>query len=445
MLKVKNIVASLDLIGHPIQASFQGKYVQPTFFGGILSTVLLTISCIALWFFGKELVLREKPIIRSYTQIDQDLVAPISEFPAIFSVWSESGPNVTLEENFDKEFKFSGDILSFVRIDNGPIFPTITPFPVVRCSRTIMGEVGADHYIALGVELKDFLCMDLRGIPEEERIIAKSFTAPGNKSIRLYVDLCDPEKVANCGTLFKKYGDLRLNTAFIDSFADISNFSKPVEPFLNNFAFPFQQNQQVDTKYSAYLNTIITDEGSIFSSVKEEKFTTIENYERNFVSFNKTSRRLASLSIGINVKENIIERQYLKVQELLANMGGFVKGITFICKVLNLGNGDVSLFNKVMELKKNVKKRKIPIGKTESEIDISAINVKQEELNVSKSYSLWDFYKNILTCKFKQNTLMKNKALKYLDLVEMIKLKQKVKQIEEKEVPQAKRNNFVSK
>ena len=65
----------------------------------------------------------------------------------------------------------------------------------------------------------------------------------------------------------------------------------------------------------------------------------------------------------LNIKENYTEWQYLKVQEFLANIGGFFKGILFITNMANYFNSFTSVINQIaiIEGKHNEKvNKKIP-------------------------------------------------------------------------------------
>ena len=345
---------------------------------------------------------------RTYPRVDPNLSLETSKFPVVFSILTKSGQYLTNSDEVRNDFKIYAELLKFRVNEQGLNIPLIEIIPVVPCSRTIIGDYFSEKFNEIGFNINDYFCMDMTSIPAEERYIAKALGSPGNNFISVFLKMCDPSKVQNCGKTFEKYGSLMMSVSFLDKFIDISSFSNPIQEGMLHYTVPLSNKMEATIQFNINNNVLVTDKGYIFSSIQESNFVSIDNFERNYTGFNEKSRELILLTFNLNTKETYIERQYLKIQELMANMGGFLKVVMFICKVLNHFNSEVTLINEVEQIEYIAAKKynqiiqnqnylSQPLEKSSSD---SKVTIQSKHKVEAKSIGLCDFIKNMLTCKF---------------------------------------------
>ena len=437
MDKTKTALKSIDFIGSEIKPTFKGSNTVSTVLGGLLSGVLIIILLAAFFFFGKEMIFRESPITQSYSRINKDLSIPYSMIPVTFSIWSRTGINLTLDPAFESEFSYIGEIFYFTLDNQGNSIPGVISVPFVRCSKEIMGKETAEKFMSYGYDVAHTHCIDISSVPEEDRHIAKSFGVDGSKIIRMFIKFCNPEKAKTCGWSFKEHGNLVLSVEMIDKFVDITDFSNPIKEDLLSFQMPISNGMESNMVISTSKNFLLTDDGYIFSSVKEELYYTINNNERNFSTMSNTARTVAKIRMAVNTKENLIKRSYLKAQELIANLGGFLKGIMFLSKLINFANSDVTLINEITEISRRKKlQTSIPLRinvRAASTSRNNSVAPIKEDISVSPcKITFCEYLRNMICGKLNENMKLKQEAIKCLDMIELIRQRLKIEDIEEK-------------
>lgn len=441
METIKKLLKKIDFIGHELKPSIAGNSIIATAIGGCLSIILILTSIAALIFFGQELIMREKPLARTYSRVDATLSQETSKFPIAFGVFSNSGINLSNSEEVRNDFKLYADILSFRINEQGKNLASLKTFPVVLCSSSIVGEEFSNKMTANGFDVNNFFCMDLSSLPPEDRRVSQVNGTPGSNTIRVYFNMCDPAKVKNCGKTYEKYESIYVTASFFDKFIDLKSFSDPIKENMINHTVPVSKKFEAMVRFKINNNVLITDEGYIFSSLDEKTFVSIDNYERNFTDLNEITRTIAILEFQANTKETITERAYLKIQELMANMGGFIKGIMLISKIINTFNADISFINHVKEIEFNVARKNnlnVRFRRNENPVAIkkqseeSNVNIQPENNDELKLIGFCAFLWNYFKCKFKANSTLKQKALLCLELEEMIKQREDVRKLNQR-------------
>ena len=386
------------------------------------------------------MIFREKPVARTYPRIDKFLSHETSKFPVVFGIYTKSGLNISTSEDVRNDFKLYADLMMFRINDQDQNRASLKIFPVVPCSRTLIGDEFSDKLKENGTNVNNFFCMDMASIPAEDRYIAQVIGTPGSNTIRVFVNMCDPDKVPNCGKTFEKYGTLSISVTFFDKFINLSSFSNPIQENMLNYTAPLSNKMEATIKFNINNNVLVTDEGYIFSSIQETTFVSVDNFERNYTDLKEKSRSVMILSFNANIKETYTERQYLKIQELMANMGGFLKGIMMCCKILNHFNSEVTLINQIKQIEYSVGKKnkqnirfQTSLNQTikKSSVD-SRINIQSENKDEICLIGLCDYLRNMLICKIKENTYLKQNALSCLDIEMMLKQREMVSELKQK-------------
>lgn len=440
MEKSKTVLKEIDFIGAQLNPTFNRRNVISTAMGGFISAIILVTMIVATGFFGQELFYRQKALVRSYSKINNDSAVYTEEFSLSFSLWTRNGILLNMHPDILSEIKISGVFFGFKLNDQGIAEPFVKPFPITFCTLETIGKEGAELLKQSGFDIRYLWCMDLSGIPSEDRRVAQVLGTPGSSTININIHKCDSALTPKCGSFMKEYGNLNFVIGIVDKFIDVSDFANPVKTRLKNYITPISDSIEANMKIAIGRNFLLSDVGYIFSEEQNENFISFDNYERNFSSVNTTTKQLLYMEFLANTIESYTERQYLKVQEFLANMGGFFKGILFVANLINYPNAYTSLVNQIANVEsKHAQEiiQKIPfrIKKHDENPRVaeeSAAEIASEIPKNVMNFSVWEFLKNILCCKWKQNANLKNNSLMCLDLQEMIRQKMLVCSLMEK-------------
>ena len=428
MNKSKSVLKKIDFIGANLTPTFDHNTIVSTAQGGFISALILIIMVTATGFFGQELFYRQKALVRNYSRVNAESSVDTKEFPLLFSLWTNDGINLTTLPGIASEFYISGFSFFFELNDQGYSEASVLLFPVVICTPELIGKETADYYKNVGFDISHFWCMDLSSIPEEKRRVAKVIGTPGSFTLNITIHMCNNATTPNCGWIMRKHGNLQFVISFIDRFVDISSFDNPVQTKLDNYIILMSSQLESNMKVSISRNFLLSDVGYIFSEQREEQYTSFYNFERNFSSLNETTKQVLSVEFFADTKENYIERQYLKIQEFLANMGGFFKGILFLANFVNYPNSFTSIINQIKVAEnKHVSEvnNKIPfknkVSRENPRINESEQEMAREIPPNEERLSICTFLKRVLCCKLKEITTLRNNSMVCLDLQEMIR------------------------
>ena len=160
-------------------------------------------------------------------------------------------------------------------------------------------------------------------------------------------------------------------------------------------------------------------------------------FDREVAEFSKSTRILSNVTFFTDTKEVFTERQYIKVQEVLANLGGFLKALLFLAETINNVNSKVSLFNSIYELNYKLEKKGAEANirfniKHHSVNNQSHTQLEQANVEKFEPINLSTYLKHLLCFRFKEISKIKEEALRCIDIDELLKARVNFKSLEKK-------------
>ena len=151
----------------------------------------------------------------------------------------------------------------------------------------------------------------------------------------IYVDLIEcknSSKKKDC--LPKEEIDYYLNGTFIAiAFQEITidpkNYKQPNQPIISEYYTTISHNYFKEIHMYFKEVEVITDEGYLFENRKSKKFTQFADV-RDMISFKINSESFAEISIKVYHKSDMYSRNYIDLETVVADIGGFVKFISMI-------------------------------------------------------------------------------------------------------------------
>ena len=114
------------------------------------------------------------------------------------------------------------------------------------------------------------------------------------------------------------------------------NYKNPNKPCLNEFYTSISHNYYKEIHL--YLKKLIlkTDNGFIFENINEKKFIQLD-YSNDMISFKQNNKHsnFMEISIKYSDKNEEIHRSYLKVQNVISQIGGFINSIYTTFSLIN--------------------------------------------------------------------------------------------------------------
>jgi hypothetical protein len=387
-----------DCFGSNINLTFRNSTTSKTCFGALLSIIASAFSIFAIYYFGMDIISKSKPISRFSKELQEESKIPFKEFPVMmqfvnplnevieeldrYIVFRPILYSITLnkdtgKQNFelsylfiekcDADKHFFGVYKEFV-MDRKNNFPTDTSWCLNP--RKIQYSNGT-------VEERD----DLYFMNEWGGTHAKFFTA--------FFDICKSEKYPerNCKPIEEiknVFSEVYNQIYFVDKFINLSNYTNPYSMYTYTFATQMVYGSTKSNFFRIKNIEIETDYGYVLEEIKKTYSFQLDSI-RNDMSINEDM--IMMLTLESPKLSDRYYRRYVKVQDLVANVGGLIKSIfligSFICEYYSNSFLYFYISNKLITINKN--------NYHYEKIELKSINTSAKKdftkiLSVSNSY-----------------------------------------------------------
>ena len=331
----KSKITDFDLLGITPHLYFRGKEKQGSFFGFFLTLVLLVFTILCFFYFGQNLFYRTHSLVTSsdkFVTFPEKKIIDPETFPIALEINDPPGNKYFTENNMIKA-KISQ--FTFQRI-NGTQELTIQNYPMEICT--------ASHFSKLDNNIQSyFLTKNLTKyfcIPKNLKNLTMqgSFDQDLYQNIKLSFSICDNKTMENTclsrEEIAKQINIGYVGVYFVDSSFDSNDFERPFKETPKEFFTNFVLNSQKSINILFKNSYVETDEGIIFQNNRLEKTLTSDGFqEYNFMTPND---EFIMIYLRIRQEEIYYTRIYSKLQELLAQIGGFINIFWIFLSILNL-------------------------------------------------------------------------------------------------------------
>jgi hypothetical protein len=346
----KNILEAQDYFGQNLQFKFNGKDKFKTPFG-ILISVIINLLCLSLLInLSFELLGRSNPYVNA-VNLRENL-----------------SPNMTLNtEDFffgiriaDKYFSVIRDpsIVQFnpqysltIANETG-IYSANIPIQTTNCSEYFyMFEkynMTADYYA------NDFpyaYCLNRTNFGTD-MVLGGKFGSPFYGNLDLTFNKCKNNTKSNITCKSAEEIDEALSGAWleiasINRYIDIYDFEKPIKQFVDSF-YNVIDPKLTKVMYAYYNNVIVnTDRGFIFTEKKDES-SFQSDYMFNDINMLNTDETVYHVYILSSFSKHIFYRQYMKLQNLLASVGGILKSLLLIGTIITTHINQAKMYESII-------------------------------------------------------------------------------------------------
>lgn len=326
---MSKILKDIDMYGLEYKLTVRERESAQTIFGGILSLITYIGIVLSVWFLGNDIIYRTQPNTLKETILSE--TAPIinlnrNNYPLAFYI-SDIDGNIYQNETI---ISIYAQLEIYKYDENKTLVYNYEQLNLVKCNETHHPEVtGYSARFFEGAWCIDNQNITLQGL----------WSDSVSHQLAVYAVLCDfdkyPDLCASKQDIYNQLSYLSLNMIVIERALTLTNYTNPLSKYALQVV---KQAVQNFTKYSYYYinnQSIVTDSGFIGSSTEIQYFMQIgflssDSYDRidgykQVVGFYISSN---------NISDNYI-RSYVKIADLLGDIGGIFQAIAIFFSFIN--------------------------------------------------------------------------------------------------------------
>ena len=365
-------VINLYGIGFPLRYKKDEKY--QTVFGIILSILTIFFIILILILFGADVLYRTGySIVTNYLPIKKKTIIDFSKRP--FMIGFASNGKIT-------QIDFSYISISFERNVHNAYLDDDGIYQLERISNSIELEYCdiTKHYIGQNdfmykFNYSNYLCP----IPNQNLNFGGRFgdNINGYDLLEIHLNKCSNTTNNNINCKSEEIIDKFLDNSYLEMVylsesVDHSNISYPFIQNLRNQLY-IVAKEHVKRYYQYFqIASYSSDTGLIFDNIQKYEFAETNNLFLDFVKDEEqnfyTSSALLEIALTSTDQTTIYERKYVKVQNVLGNIGGFINVLyvffQFITSYFTKKTMIVDVTNKIIiQDNKNIPIVKVPFTK----------------------------------------------------------------------------------
>jgi hypothetical protein len=327
-----------DIFGVEPKLLYNNSSKHTTVLGGILSILVGITFALGFYAFGKEIFLKELPTTIFSNEYRTS--------PERFNLTQDKFNFFIGVQNTDTEYYIDPSIVSVkvalekytkVKSANGDVsfkFDSVK-FDTEPCDlERHFGNLG---HLFKDQPLKQLLCVDPKAY--KQIFIEGTFGQDTFSYIQVQLSACENSTIPGSPVCkseehIKKVlagGFFVLNV--IDTIYNPKNYSSVNEYILRNYFTTMSNNYFKE--YTFYYKNVdyVTDRGFLIQDEVIEKFLSLEN-ERELIDLRISPKFFFVANIRLSYFKDKHLRRYVKIQEVVAQIGGLIKGIILFIQIL---------------------------------------------------------------------------------------------------------------
>ena len=390
MSRITNFFRSFDLFGIRPSVYFRGRLKSGTGFGFCLTILLLTFTAICFGYFGQDLYYRLDPSLRyheSYYATPEKITLDPELSPIIIELNSPFGDKYYTSSNL---LTVNVSQLTIAKSGNDTTV-IFDDYPMEICNPSYFTKLDPDtQSYFLNKHLSDYYC-----IPRylKNLTMVGAFDQDLFQTIKFTVKMCnnytsngtclpiDQIKTTLAGGFIGIY--------FADYMIDPSDYAMPKKTQPKEVFTNFVLNSQKEIDVFLRNNYISTEDGVIFTKKNIDRVPSfLESVDFDFQTQNEDF-----LMVYFKIKQQnaYYERSYTKLQDLLAQIGGFINCFWILASIVNYFYSNLFLISEIIV---NIFTIKVPMTTTykkvkandpksdRKEIDKNLVSLREDSENI---------------------------------------------------------------
>jgi len=292
-----------------------------TALGRTLSVLTFLILLVFTWFVGNDIIYRANPVSYLDEIIGNDyprINITAEFFPLAFGLSDQNGypiKNDSLVEFklFLNQFLFAENIQNAYEIELE--FCSYKHFP--KISKKYFDIAHIDSFYCP----KNYSGLFLEGSFISSNLTTLNFVAT-KCDYKTYPDKCGTEEEIS---KFISDNHINYNIFYIENYISIGKFSTPLNPLIINKWKFFQSNIKKITNFYLHQNYLKTDIAIFSTNYDNLVYGKLIEDPTDWVYYSEVDRQLAMFNIHSSNISQIYFRNYIKLSDILASVGGHIK------------------------------------------------------------------------------------------------------------------------
>ena len=332
----------IDFFGKLLTFNENDSEKYHTFFGLFLSVVTIATCVVIGFLFGQEIYKRETPFVNSSLDFinPQESLVNLKDMPMFFNFVDMYGNAYSNPEDY-----FTFFIETVLTDENFNVQYMDPTFGLTPCKLDLFDEEHHQYLKDVFVEGNLFFCFEYKDTSQAKNIMG----SPDAVLNILNFAKCNPNTKTCADDLDTILTDFYISFYYLESYFDQKNYKNSHQRYLNSKIFKASNGLYRRQNIKFQHHELITDKGWIIEDIQTESLITFESIitDVNFASEAEGIYKnlLLDLAFTSSLVKPIVSRNYLKVQELLARIGGFFNACLVIFTIISADYIEFSLFN----------------------------------------------------------------------------------------------------
>jgi hypothetical protein len=392
---IKSLLSSVDIIGLNIGLRHHNRARYNTVPGGILTIMTAIFITYCVFYFGEDLYHKAKPISRFNKILNNTMPIQLQNYQVPITFLNGAGSPI---QNMERYVDISASWLLFDYAPLGLSGITNRPLIVERCTK--------EHVVAYGdLYLKDSFfdfsyCLNhgkfINGttVQQGSPFIQGEYSTMNSSLVYYRIKPCvnSTGKCAPQSEIDTVLTKVNIAYSYVDAYVNLDNYETPYSYYLarNIIAFNRQLGKTVFMKVKS--TVIQTDSGILMDDVGASSLLQAEPPTTDIVGDPNTYFHLLIVSTKI---QDTYVRKNIKVQDIVANVGGLLKFLLTLGTVLLIPYQQRSfkfeIINNLYKINQHVeiKNQKADLAEiSQKPIDLVDISQKPADLDNSQKVDL---------------------------------------------------------
>ena len=327
-ITLKSLFMKIDIFGYIPTLSIKNQLFYQTFFGGILTLIVIIIGIIATIFFSQELFKKSSPSVNLSSEplMHPPILNYFNNFEFLIGIQNSE----YLTEINEKIFSAKGILFKTIINESGT-YNLKSDINLTSCDIALSENKNKEIFSDLN--LKGYYCIS--NIQTEDPYIAEHWGNNGFVMIQIKFVDCD-NSTGKCASQeeinnFLHSADLSLYVS--DNLVSTRNYKYPFTKILKEQTLKVSESYKVSLiQYLKHIR-IESDDGILFTTNHTKNSFTLGEFTHNTV-FERDSSTFLSLSIELENTLQKYQRKYYKLQDLAAQSGGIINCCYMIAMII---------------------------------------------------------------------------------------------------------------
>jgi hypothetical protein len=346
--RVEEILTYADFFGQGINLTINKMTKAKTIFGGILSILLVIMVSFLFFFYAEDLLYRQNPLTSNELQMMKkfpNITLDKFSFPFSVSLLNKENEMIYKPKYFKYQFNYIYGDTSNSQLNS-------LPLKVKNCGSDDFPLISNEQFENLN--LNNTLCIENQNLTISGSMTEKSISFISIK-ISICLNITEEDQCAPMQEIeeFIFSGTYSWKIYYQDTNISPHDLNEPTSYVMRNYYKLIKLGSYKIVEFFIRQQTLKSDEGFMFKSQSFYDSIGFDTDKFDDGSFDESTYDLIEFKILASPNKFNIQRSYLKIQTVLASVGGLTSLLKILFTLLSLKFSEMKrneiLLNKIFD------------------------------------------------------------------------------------------------